>query len=167
MKVIEATVKFAAGKQFESKQTSGGKRQNIKLVIANGEEIDIWFNAGERKYCRLAKGDRVRLVQNGEKFSLVDSEPDEQPPTPRATPAALASDTEKQTSKTVKGLASMDKDTRAAIFRELCSRSQFLKSCHVQIVSSFTNVETGECVIDEETIQKYVLTLYIDMKNNW
>lgn len=42
-----------------------------------------------------------------------------------------------------------------------------MKSCHVQVVSLFTNVETGECILSEETIQKYATTLYLDMKKYW
>jgi hypothetical protein len=164
MKVIQAEVKFGAGREFDGKY---GKRQNIKLIRNdNGEEIDIWFNAGDARYTKWDRGSSVQVIQQGEKFTLVLD--DEAPTTPQATPAALSNSGETPTTvKKIKGLNNMDKDTKIQVFQEMCKRSQFLKSCHVQMVSAFTHQETGECIVSEETIQKYTMTLYIDMKDIW
>jgi hypothetical protein len=168
MKVITATVKFPAGKVFEGKF---GGRQNVKFVTERGDDANIWFNEGDRRYIDLQQGEIVQLLQEGEKFTLiVDDEPEDEPTTPQATPAALASvpaPLAESSISPIKGLITTDEATRAAIYREMCKRAQVMKSCHVQVVSLFTNQETGECILDAETIQKYATTLYLDLKKYW
>jgi hypothetical protein len=181
MKVLTATVKYPAGKLFNGKR--GGQRQDITLVTERGEEAHIWFDAGDRRYVSLQKGEVVQLLQEGEKFTLItdDGEEAEQPPTtPQATPAALAStppDSEAgfqwrefaakpPEQPRIKGLITTDDQTRTQIYQELCKRAQVLKSCHVQVTSLFTD-QDGQCILDSETVQKYAVTLYIDLKEYW
>jgi hypothetical protein len=166
MKVLTATVKYPTGKLFDGKR--GGQRQNIMLVTEHGEEARIWFDAGDRRYIHLRKGEVVRLLQEGEKFTLItdDGEEQQQPPTPQATPAALATTPIPPAQPKIKGLITTDEQTRTQIYQELCKRAQVLKSCHVQVSSLFTD-QDGQCILDSETVQKYAVTLYIDLKEYW
>jgi hypothetical protein len=167
MKVLTATVKYPAGKLFNGKR--GGQRQDITLVTERGEEAHIWFDAGDRRYSHLQKGEVVQLLQEGEKFTLITDDGEEEitpPTTPQATPAALATTPIPPAQPRIKGLITTDEQTRTQIYQELCKRAQMLKSCHVQVTSLFTDQE-GQCILDSETVQKYAVTLYIDLKEYW
>ena len=163
MQVLQATVLFPAGKAFPSKVAQGRDRQSVKLKLADESEISIWFDAGDRRYCSLTRGEVVQVIRNKDKYTVAF--PEEDTPTPTTTPAALSSNSPAP-EPTIPGerLSSADK---AKLFQDLCFRAKVLRSCHVQVQTMFTNVDTGEVVIDEETIQKYAVTLYLDLKHYW
>lgn len=165
MKLIDAKVKFAAGKVFPGQW--GADRQSIKLEFGNGAERDVWFNAGDPRYMRIRQGEIVKVLVNGEKFTIVDDdEDDDTPPTPQATPAALSNTPELNSKAQLEGLITMDETAKAQLYQELCKRAQVLKSCHVQIVSLFTD-QTGKVIISDEVIQKYSVTLFLDLNQYW
>jgi hypothetical protein len=165
MKLLTAKIKFAAGKTFPGKR---GDRQSIKLEFTDGSEADVWFNAGDRRYCQLRRGETVQVLREGDKFTVVtdDEDDDGTPPTPQATPAALANTPEPPSVAEIRGLVTTSDEARAQIFQELCKRAQVLKSCHVQIVSLFT-AHDGTIVVSEEAIQEYTCTLYLDLARYW
>jgi hypothetical protein len=155
MQVLSAIVKFSAGKVFAGKF---GDRQSIKLEFAKGDPIDVWFDAGDPRYCSLKKGEVVQVIRNGDKYTVAmpdDEEPEnEAAATPQASPAIGAAST-------------LDEQRKAEIFAELCTRAKIIRTCHIQIQQLFTHQETGEVIISEETIQKYATTLYLDLKKFW
>lgn len=163
MKLLTAKIKFAAGKTFPGKR---GDRQSIKLEFTDGSEADVWFNAGDRRYCQLRRGETVQVLREGDKFTVVTPDEDDGPTTPQATPAALANTPEPPSVAEIRGLITTSEEVRAQIFQELCKRAQVLKSCHVQIVSLFT-AHDGTLIISDETVQKYTRTLYLDLTKYW
>jgi hypothetical protein len=43
MQILEAKVKYAAGRRFPSRHNPGEMRQNVKLVLPDGSETEHWF----------------------------------------------------------------------------------------------------------------------------
>lgn len=60
--IIQAKVKFAAGKIFPSKYQDACDRQNILAVLEDGTEEKIYFDAHSPYPCSLRKGDPVTLL---------------------------------------------------------------------------------------------------------
>ncbi len=63
--IIQATVKYPAGRIWPSKYEDGGDRQNIMAALPNGGEERIYFPAHSPYECSLKKGDCVTLVDSG------------------------------------------------------------------------------------------------------
>jgi len=63
MQLFAATVKYPAGKAFESKY-GNGQRQNVVITGNRGDET-VWFPAGHAFYCSLQRGDRVQVFNKG------------------------------------------------------------------------------------------------------
>ena len=164
MKVLQATVKFSANKVFSGKY---GDRQNIVLILPSDEEVTVWFDANHPQYSNLTRGEVVTVIQNRDKFTVAFPD-DEEPTTPEATPAAIATSPEQeQPYSEIEGLVTASDRKRGDIFRELCKEALVLRSCHIQVQQLFTNAETGEVLISEETIQKYATTLFLNLKRYW
>ena len=149
MKIHSARVKFAAGKIFSGKY---GDRQSIKLELENGDEVDVWFDAGHQDYCSLRKGAYIQVVQNGDKFTAAFDDSDEPPALPPSHTPAMAAPPS----------AGMSEDEKAALFQDICLRAKVIRTCHIQIHSLFLD-EEGRCTISDELIQRYATSLYIDI----
>ena len=129
MQVLQATVLFEAGKAFPSKVAKGRDRQSIKLKLENDSEISIWFDAGDRRYCSLTRGEAVQVIRNKDKYTIAFPD-EEDTPTPSATPAALATEPERKAYGN-----GLDEADKARLFHDLCFRAKVLRSCHVQVQS--------------------------------
>lgn len=72
MKILNATVKFPAGKVFENRF---GKSQNAKAILDNGTEITIWCKADEpNEIQKWRKDERVQVIEDGGKYKPVETE---------------------------------------------------------------------------------------------
>jgi len=185
MQVLQATVLFSAGKSFASKLSKGrgglpersSYRQSIKLQLPNGEEVSIWFDAGHADYCSLVRGEVVTVIQDKDKYTVVF--PDVEEETPEEAIARVQAAQVAQSISAIAnsngsapqvtpaiGASKLDPQLKAEIFSELCTRAKIFRTCHLQIQQLFTN-ENGEVIIGEETLQKYAITLYVDLKEFW
>lgn len=72
MKVLNATVRFGAGKVFENKF---GKSQNAKAILDNGTEITIWCKADiPNEIQKWKTGDKVQVIEDNGKFKAVETD---------------------------------------------------------------------------------------------
>jgi hypothetical protein len=157
VQVIEAEVKFPAGKSFTTKY--GRQRQNV-VFIANGEELTKWFDEGDRAYCALKKGEWVQLLRDGDKVSLIEPEPEPEAaavPEPAARRAANAA-------PAAAGKAEPPAWKRT-LYEQMKTRSDILAACHIEIHKRFVD-ERGQLIISEETLQKYATTIFISLKDS-
>jgi nitrous oxide reductase accessory protein NosL len=59
MNIKSGTVLYPAGKVFDGKW---GKRQSLKIKLADGSEEAIWFSEGRQPHTSLQKGDLVQIL---------------------------------------------------------------------------------------------------------
>jgi hypothetical protein len=75
LELVKGIVKYQAGKILN---TVNGKRINIVITLASGENITIWGNPDD-EIKRLKKNEEVQLVKDARGFKLL-SEPKEAEP---------------------------------------------------------------------------------------
>lgn len=161
MTYLNATVKYGPGKILD---TTNGPRINAVLTLENHQEIKLWGDPGEPGLAQLRKGQRVQVSQDGSKYALVANSHDAfgggaapagghgQAPAsiPGHVPAARPDPWSKE---------HVD-EINLAIAR----RAWVMRRCHDEILKNFTEPETGQVVIDDETKRTLMATLYIDLK---
>lgn len=148
--LISGKVKYAAG---QPRQTQYGERINVVIARGDGgEDIKLWGNPGD-VIAHLRKGEAVQLMHDGKGYKLVATVP-----TPDNGNGKLP---------TAPAPESWSEDHRALIFNELKHRAGVLTCCHEEIKKRFLHPRTGELTISEETLQKYAVTLFLDLKELW
>lgn len=140
MKLIEAEVKYPAGRIFPSKY-GAGSQQNIVVVQDNGQESTIWFAAGHAAYTELRRGDRCQFVQDGKgKLQLVNGDKYAPVPQPQSQPQAAEISTEK----------------KRAIAEYVAEQARLYAYCFGQASEALKLHEPNE-----ETVRAAASTLYI------
>lgn len=72
MKILNATVKFPAGKVFDGKF---GKTQNAKAILDNGTEVTIWCRADEHhEIKKWRKGEKVQILEENGKYKAIETD---------------------------------------------------------------------------------------------
>lgn len=165
-RLIEVEVKFGAGKTFPGK--GGKRRQNVVFEpIAGGEDISIWFNEGDDRYCSLKRGERVQLLREGERHTIVtyDDEGDTLEPEPEPKPQLLPKPTHPSNQAQAEAKpTTMDDAHKRVVYEAIRLRAKVISTCHLEVHKLFCN-ERGELTITEETVQKYAVTVYLDIKS--
>jgi hypothetical protein len=145
--LVQGKVKYAPGKP---KQTQYGERINAVITLADGQEVKLWGNPDDA-ITQLRKGESVTLSHDGKSYKFVGkSLQATENPTEPSPNAERWSD-----------------DHRSHIFKELQRRAGVLACCHQEVKKRFTNPQNGELAITEESMQKYVISLYLDLKDLW
>ncbi|MGL5131475.1 MAG: hypothetical protein ACRC78_03045 [Planktothrix sp.] len=85
MKIVNATIKYPAGKIIPSKYAGKPGRQNIILTLQNGQEATIWKNEGDRALSKLKKGDTIQVAVDGDNYDLITDDDEEPEETPQKT----------------------------------------------------------------------------------
>ena len=154
MKLINGTIKYAAGKEFPSKK-NGQSRQNIVIDSSEGE-LTLWFNAGRHPHSTLPKGASVQVFKDGDRLTLLEEDSPtsehDPPPTPRLIPTEPYC---------------WSDDHRRHIHRELRQRAAILAACHREMQQHFTDPETGESTISTDAIAHHGQQLYRDLALLW
>lgn len=153
--LITATCKYGPGKVLD---TVKGPKINAVVTLPDGEEHKIWTKPNDRRLQGIKKGDKVKLLKDGNTYKLIQDDeeephPDPVVPTPAPPPPVI-------TDKWSDG-------HRAEVYNELRRRAGVLAACHAHIREQFTNTTTGECAVSEATIQQYAALLYADLKELW
>ncbi len=171
MKVDNGFVRFAAGREFESRIPGARPRQNCVFTGDDGKDYVAWFNAGEPKYCQLRKGDRVQwLVDDSkgkEKITLIEPEP----PEPEAIdveahePAPIVAQPPAAVEVAKPQLTPEQKQATRDLQMVIVRRARVISSCHAQVASQFTN-DRGELLIHPGEIQKYATALFISLRED-
>lgn len=85
IQVVSGTVKFPAGKVFETKY---GQRVNAVITLDDGSEAKLWGNPDDHELRELCRGQAVQLVKDAKGYKLVGTSP-----APSTQPAATATQT--------------------------------------------------------------------------
>ncbi|MBW4474748.1 MAG: hypothetical protein KME45_30870 [Stenomitos rutilans HA7619-LM2] len=151
--LISGKVKYAAG---HPKQTQYGERINVVISrLDGGEDIKLWGNPGDA-IAHLRKGEDVSLLHDGKGYKLVATAPTQPNGNGKAPPSAKPSTPE-----------TWSEDHRAMVFDELKRRAGVLTCCHEEMRKRFLHPQTGELMVSEETLQKYAVSLFLDLKELW
>jgi hypothetical protein len=65
------TVKYPAGKEFESKHADCPNRINLVVTLTNGEEVKVWGTAGG-SLTLYKKGEPIQLVFDGKNYQAME-----------------------------------------------------------------------------------------------
>lgn len=138
--LIEATVKWPAGKIFEGEW---GPCQSVTLQLPDGSEEKVWFKPGSEPHSSLQKGQPVKVLaspgKNGKlKYTFISDNPVSQSSPAPKKPAILS-----------------DEDKRA-IAEYIEQQSKLLKFC-----LSAAQKECAEVCPSEESIRSIGISLYI------
>lgn len=90
--LIQAKVKYPS----KVMETRFGKRINVVLISDSGEEIKQWSNPDDPELTALKKNQQVTLIKNGDKYSIVSSDTNQQPAVPEQLTNGLWIDEEKK-----------------------------------------------------------------------
>lgn len=149
IQLLSGTVKFPAGKMFE---TQYGQRVNAVVTLENGEEAKLWGNPDDHELKQLRKGQAVQLVKDTKGYKLVGSSPAPSPqspvPTGSAVPPILESEQGREQIKTY-----------------VKWQAKLLKQCYGEVLNQFcTPDKNGEMLLDPtdaESVRSLAVTLYI------
>jgi hypothetical protein len=149
-------VKYAAG---TPRDYGHGDRINVVVTPTNGgEDIKVWGRPGDA-IAQLKKGESVTLSHDGKGYKLVLM---------NAPALNGAASTNSQVSSVRGSQADCWSEAhRAKVIDELKHRAGILMACHAEVAERFINGQTGERTLSEETIQKYAVSLYLDLKELW
>lgn len=141
--LIEATVKWPAGKIFEGEW---GPRQSVTLQLPDGTEEKIWFKPGMEPHSSLQKGQPVKVLvsavpgKNGKhQYTFISDNPVSQPSSPAPKKSAILSDEDKRN-----------------VAEYIEQQSKLLKFC-----LTTAQKECGEICPSEEGIRSLGVSLYI------
>jgi len=172
MTYVNATVKYGAGKVL---QTQNGPRINAVLTTEQGQEVKLWADAGDPEIGGLRKNQKVQLSHDGRSYSLVApshgafgggapaQQPQQQAATPQTYSYSPGAQAQVQASPKPEpwGPEHVDQLNNA-----IARRAWVLRRCNDEIVKSFTDPATGECLVGEETRRSLIATLYIDLESH-
>jgi hypothetical protein len=137
MRVIEATVKFPAGRVFESQF---GPRVNALLSLPDGSDIKVWGNPNDAALSVLQRGQAVKvLLDHRGKYKLLEAP--QQPLKPSTAPKA--------------GHIMTDDDKRA-IAERIQQEASLLRYCLSVSKEKFADLITGE-----ESFRALATTLFL------
>jgi hypothetical protein len=137
MQVIEATVKFPAGRVFESQF---GPRVNALLSLPDGSDVKVWGNPNDATLSSLQRGQAVKvLLDHRGKYKLLEAsqEPLKQPTAPKA--GHIMSD-----------------DDKRAIAERIQQEAALLKYCLTVSKDKFSDLIT-----DEASFRALATTLFL------
>lgn len=165
MQVLDAKVLYTAGKAYPSKQPNGKPRQSVKLKLSTDKEVSVWFNESDIKHCSLRKGQDVKVVEDGERYTIVfpSSQPQVVVPTESTSDSEVSPASEPAIATK---LGEPPFEMKAVIAAGLRFRVDLLRSCHVRIQLAFTT-EDGNVTVSESVIQKYAQLLFMDLRDYW
>jgi hypothetical protein len=149
-------VKYTAG---TPRDYGHGDRINVVITPTNGgEDIKVWGRPGEA-IAQLKKGESVTLSYDGKNYKLVVMN-------------GLALNSAASMNGQVSSVRGFQGDCwseahRAKVVDELKHRAGILMACHAEVAGRFIDGQTGERTLSEETIQKYAVSLYLDLKELW
>lgn len=140
MKVIQATVKFPAGKVFS---TPYGEKQNAVVITPDGEEVKIW-QLPNGAISRWQKGQTVTIVQTVNGWSVPDDAPRPMSPPQNIAPhfaavpviptnvhetpilnAATTKMPSRETREMMIAFTDFELNQYAYIFHKVCQRPEF------------------------------------------
>lgn len=133
MNIKSGTVLYPAGKVFDGKW---GKRQSLKIKLADGSEESIWFSEGRQPHASLRKGDLVQILFEDNKRRLIVQE--------QGTPD---NPTQAKESK-AKGYEPLDPETKREIASYVQEMAKLYHHCLKTVTAEMPElpIEQAKCV---------------------
>jgi hypothetical protein len=152
--LISGYVKYPAG---QPRDYGRGERINIVVTPNDGQDdIKVWGRPGDA-IAQLKRGTTVTLTYDGRSYKLFET----------SLQATNSNMYPKGNATAPPAPSAWSVEQRVKILQELKYRAGVLTACHAEIKQRFEHPETGELTITEETIQKYAVSLYLDLKDLW
>ena len=134
MNIKSGKVLYPAGKVFDGKW---GKRQSLKVRLADGSEESIWFSEGRQPHASLKKGDLVQILFEDNKRRLIVQEQGTPAPNPTQARESQA-----------KGYEPLEPETKREIASYVQEMAKLYHHCLKTVTTEMPElpIEQAKCV---------------------